>query len=310
MRYHDIPSEGNHDHGRGGTKGGKREYSGTMCQECSQNNCFHLRSPPVKVPTLALSSSVLLFLAAPLLAQTSTSILVPNSSLERPEDRGLRAHTNHLILLRPDLTGTAPSGETPTSIRAVYKMPSTGGAGVIAIVDAFHYPTAENDLGVFSAKFKLPACTKANGCFRQVFASGTQPRTSCGWSQEAALDIEWAHAMAPNAKIVLVEAASNSFSDLFHAIDVATSHVTTGGGKGEVSMSWGGGEFSAESSFDGHFQNLGVVYFAASGDTGGVNIYRGSTLREKFGYTVGRSSEQRAQACDNACLRQLSWNLA
>jgi len=82
-------------------------------------------------------------------------------------------------------------------------MPSTGGAGVIAIVDAFHYPTAENDLGVFSAKFKLPACTKANGCFRQVFASGTQPRTSCGWSQEAALDIEWAHAMAPNAFPVL-----------------------------------------------------------------------------------------------------------
>ncbi len=99
------------------------------------------------------------------------------------------------------LTGTSPSGETPTSIRAVYKMPSTGGAGVIAIVDAFHYPTAENDLGVFSAKFKLPACTKANGCFRQVFASGTQPRTSCGWSQEAALDIEWAHAMAPNARM-------------------------------------------------------------------------------------------------------------
>ena len=99
----------------------------------------------MKVPTLALSSSVLLFLAAPLLAQTSTSILVPNSSLERPEDRGLRAHTNHLILLRPDVTGTSPSGETPSSIRTVYKLPSTGGGGVIAIVDAFHYPTAEND---------------------------------------------------------------------------------------------------------------------------------------------------------------------
>jgi len=215
----------------------------------------------VKVPTLALSSSVLLFLAAPLLAQTSTSILVPNSSLERPEDRGLRAHTNHLILLRPDVTGTSPSGETPSSIRAVYKLPSTGGGGVIAIVDAFHYPTAENDLRVFSSQFKLPACTKANGCFRQVFANGTQPQTNCGWSQEAALDIEWAHAMAPNAKLVLVEAGSNSFSNLFRAIDVATSAVTTGGHKGEVSMSWGGGEFSTESSFDGHFQNTGVVYF-------------------------------------------------
>ena len=79
--------------------------------------------------------------------------------------------------------------------------------------------------------------------------------------------------MAPNAKIVMVEAADNRFSHLFSAIDVATSHVTTGGGKGEVSMSWGGSEFFGEASFDGHFQNSNVVYFAASGDTGGVNVY-------------------------------------
>ncbi len=43
--------------------------------------------------------------------------------------------------------------------------------------------------------------------------------------------------------------------------------------KGEVSLSWGGAEFSSESSYDGHFQNNNVVYFAASGDTGGVNGY-------------------------------------
>src|SRR5205823_12812595 len=90
-----------------------------------------------------------------------------------------------LIPLRPEVTGTSPFGETPSSIRAVYKLPSTGGGGVIAIVDAFHYPTAENDLRVFSSQFKLPACTKANGCFRQVFANGTQPQTNCGRSQSS-----------------------------------------------------------------------------------------------------------------------------
>ncbi len=79
--------------------------------------------------------------------------------------------------------------------------------------------------------------------------------------------------MAPSAKIILVEAGSNSFANLFRAVDVATSQVTTGGGKGEVSMSWGGAEFSIESSYDGHFQNNNVVYFAASGDNGGVNGY-------------------------------------
>jgi len=79
--------------------------------------------------------------------------------------------------------------------------------------------------------------------------------------------------MAPQAKIVLVEAATNSFTNLFTAVDVATSQVTTGRGKGDVSMSWGGSEFSTEASNDSHFQNTGVVYFASSGDTGGANIY-------------------------------------
>jgi hypothetical protein len=74
--------------------------------------------------------------------------------------------------------------------------------------------------------------------------------------------------MAQKAKIVLVEAASSSFTDLFTAVDVATAQVTTGGGEGEVSMSWSGGEFSTESSNDSHFQNTSVVYFASLGRYG------------------------------------------
>ncbi len=206
--------------------------------------------------------------------QSHAAVLIPESTIEHPEDVGHRAHTNHLIKFDgKSRHGGSPSGETPASLRAVYKLPSSGGAGVIAIVDAFDYPTAENDLNVFSSQFGLPACTTANGCFKKVFASGSQPAVNCGWSQEAALDIEWAHAMAPNAKIVLVEAATNSFVDLFAAVDVATSQVLATGGRGEVSMSWGGGEFSTEASSDSHFQHDGVVYFAASGDTGGANIY-------------------------------------
>ncbi len=201
-------------------------------------------------------------------------VLVPDSTLEHPEDIGIRAHTNHVILVRPNLTGIAPAGETPQSIRPVYNLPSAGGTNVIAIVDAFDYPTAENDLNVFSQQFGLPPCTTANGCFQKVFASGKKPRTNCGWAQEAALDIEWAHAMAPNARIILVEAKSNFFSDLFQAVDVASQLVSpNGGGLGEVSMSWGGSEFSSETSFNSHFTTSGVVYFAASGDTGGQTIY-------------------------------------
>jgi subtilase family serine protease len=208
---------------------------------------------------------------------SQSAILVPASSIELPGDVGHRAHTNHLIKFDRHAShggGGSPSGETPASLRSVYNLPSAGGSGVIAIVDAFDYPTAENDLNVFSTQFGLPACTTANGCFKKVFASGSQPAANCGWSQEAALDIEWAHAMAPNAKIVLVEAATNAFADLFAAVDVATSQVLASQtGKGEVSMSWGGSEFSGETANDSHFQSSAVVYFAASGDTGGVNIY-------------------------------------
>ncbi len=81
--------------------------------------------------------------------------------------------------------------------------------------------------------------------------------------------------MAPNAKIVLVEAATNSFTDLFAAVDVASNYIAANGGKGEVSMSWGGSEFSGEVSNDSHFSTSGIVYFASSGDTGGVTIYPG-----------------------------------
>jgi subtilase family serine protease len=224
--------------------------------------------------------------AIPLQAQKpekpGDTVLTPDSSIELPEHVGHQAHTNHVILVRaqkgsPAISG--PSGETPTSLRAVYNLTSSGGGGVIAIVDAYDYPTAESDLNAFSQQFGLPACTTANGCLRVVYATGKKPKADCGWAQEAALDIEWAHAMSPYAKIILVEANSSSFSDLLTAVDVATSLVkSTGGAVGEVSMSWGGSEFSSETSNDSHFHSTtGVVYFAASGDTGGKTIYPGTS---------------------------------
>ena len=101
-------------------------------------------------------------------------------------------------------------------------------------MDAFDYPTVGNDSNVFSAQFRLPACTTANDCFKKFFASCLKLRTNCGWAQEAALDIEWAQAMAPKTKIVLVEAATDSFANLFVAVDVATSEDVANGGQGEV----------------------------------------------------------------------------
>ena len=204
-------------------------------------------------------------------------ILIPDSSVERPSDRGLRAHTNHLIKTVQPQGGLGPGGGmTPAQIRSFYGMPSTGGANTIVIVDAFDYPTALNDFNVFSTQFGLPKETSTNvlastnTVFQVVYANGSKPRANCGWAQEAALDIEWAHAMAPSAKIVLVEAATNSFANLFTAVDVASGIP----GAREVSMSWGGSEFSGEAANDSHFPSgNGIVYFASSGDTGGTTIY-------------------------------------
>ena len=205
------------------------------------------------------------------------SIHVPDSTIEDPSDRGLRAHTNHLIRIGEPEGGLGPGGGmTPAQLRSFYALGSTGGSGLVVIVDAFHYPTALNDFNVFSAQFGLPQETSTdelaptNQVFQVAYASGSKPRNNCGWAQEAALDIEWAHAMAPGAKIVLVEAATNSFANLFAAVDVASTLV----GAKQVSMSWGGSEFSSEASNDFHFlQTSGVVYFASSGDTGGRTIY-------------------------------------
>jgi subtilase family serine protease len=201
-------------------------------------------------------------------------ILIPDTSIERPEHVGLQAHTNHFLRFDPEATGAAPAGETPASLKAVavYNLPAFGGQGVIALVGAYDYPTAENDLEVFSTTMGLGHCNSQN-CFQKVYASGKKPKTNCGWAQEAALDIEWSHAMAPYAKIVLVEAASSSFTDLFSAVDVASRLVTGSGKPGQVSMSWGGSEFSSETGYDSHFKTSGVVFFAASGDSGGQTIY-------------------------------------
>ena len=241
---------------------------------------------------------IALFGATRLIAQRGSGnsvVLVPDSTVQHPVDVGVRAHTNHLIFYNPHFKSTSPSGETPQSIDPVYALTftGTGGSGVIAIVDAYDYPTAENDLNVFSSQFSLPPCTTANGCLTKVYASATKPRTNCGWSQEAALDIEWAHAMAPNAKIILVEAKTNSFTNLFAAVDVATKAVQSGGGDGEVSMSWGGSEFSSEAGYDYHFQPTSgnIVYFAASGDTGGATIYPSASpyVVGAGGTTINRS---------------------
>ncbi len=206
------------------------------------------------------------------------TVVVPDSSRERAQDVGRKAHTNHLILQQSKGQNTRPAGLRPDAIRAAYGLPAyditakgSAGSQVIAIVDAYDYPTAMNDFNAFCQACGLLQETGTGDVLQVIYATGKQPKYNSGWSQEAALDIEWAHAMAPTATIVLVEAASNSFADLLAAVDVASAIP----GVREVSMSWGGSEFGTETIYDSHFTAANVTYFGASGDSGGKVIWPG-----------------------------------
>src|SRR5579863_758978 len=109
-----------------------------------------------------------------------------------------------------------PRGLAPSDIKAAYGLPTAGGSGTIAIVSAYHHPDIATDLAVFSAKFGLSACAAKDTCLTiHAMKSGT--RDDSGWDMETALDAEWAHAIAPGAKIAIVEAASDGGTDLIKA---------------------------------------------------------------------------------------------
>jgi subtilase family serine protease len=159
----------------------------------------------------------------------------------------------------PDATPLAVSGNTPVNIKAAYNLPASGGQGTIAIIDAYDNPNVASDLAVFSNQFGLPAANL------EVHKMSSFVRGNVNWGVEIALDVQWAHAIAPNAKILLVEAQSNSLSNLLSAVNYARNRADVVA----VSMSWGASEFSTETSYDSYFTSpYGAVFYASSGDNG------------------------------------------
>ena len=184
-------------------------------------------------------------------------------------------YANHPIRVRPNAS-TSPTGLSPATIKGAYNFTTdlTAGAGqTIAIVDAYDDPTAEADLKVFSTQYGLPACTTANHCFKKVNQTGgtRYPRADGGWALEISLDIQWAHAIAPGATLLLVEASTPSFTNLLAAEDYAAAHAQY------VSNSWGASEFSGETSYDSHFSRSGVSFFVSAGDNGTPAEYPSSS---------------------------------
>jgi len=214
---------------------------------------------------LAILAAGLLF-AAPLAAQRLfTTLPHPSEGDENPISF-MRPHYSFHSAKASGQPAPPTTAFGPGQVRHAYgfdQITNQGRGQTIGLVDAYDDPSIEADLGVFNAQFGLPACTSSNGCFRKVYVGGKKPVANANWAVEIALDVEWAHAMAPQANIVLVEARSNSLSDL-----IAASKAAVSNGASVVSMSWTTGEFSSEKNTDNSFLASGVTFLAASGDSG------------------------------------------
>ena len=171
-----------------------------------------------------------------------------------------------------------PSGFSPQQISQAYgfnqiafnngAIKGDGSGQTIAIVDVADQPNIASDLQTFDSMYGLPpppnfVAVNENG-------GGSLPAPDQNWGLEISLDVEWAHAMAPGANILLVEANSSSYQDLMTAVNYARNQP----GVSVVSMSWGSSEWSGESYYDSDFTtpagHEGVTFVASSGDNGSV----------------------------------------
>ncbi len=193
------------------------------------------------------------------------------------------------------VTLSSPSGTvayTPAQIRTAYGINALaldGTGQIIAIVDAYDDPEIDQALDAFDTQFGLtstgptlyaqygPATsflTVLNQYGQATSFPSTDPNGpgTNNWEVEESLDVEWAHAIAPGAQIVLVEANSQSLSDLMAAAATAASQPDVS----VVSMSWGFAEGQAvfasdEATYDSVFTTPGVTFVASTGDYGAAD---------------------------------------
>ena len=197
---------------------------------------------------------------------------------------------NKVSAQTPGVTPMLP-GFTAPQLRSAYSLSGSGdGSRVIALVDAYYYPTALNDLNSYRSHYgsnstPLRSCdltannqptfpTSGQGCFAQINQNGVSanfPASNVGWNQEEALDLDMATGLCPDCSIVLVAANSASFPDLNVAVGAASQLR----GIVAISNSYGSAVDISESSMFGasvdnylKASNRGIAVTASSGDNG------------------------------------------
>jgi subtilase family serine protease len=163
----------------------------------------------------------------------------------------------------------SPAALSPGQLRSAYGLSKAAQApnkGTVAVVDAYNDWHATADLAKYRSYYGLPACQESTKCLRVVNQKGTTawyPKGNSGWAEEESLDLDMVSAICSKCKIILVESNSTSPGSLSAAEDTAFRL-----GAKFISNSWGGPEFSGETSYDSHFEHKGVAITVSSGDDG------------------------------------------
>jgi subtilase family serine protease len=159
----------------------------------------------------------------------------------------------------------------PSQIRTVYSvptiLPSPGiRRPIVTIISAFNNPYLINDVRTFGRVFGLPTCNITVHNFSRRFVTG--------WAIETTLNVQWVYAINPYAQIRVIQAASNSWNDIFNAINFANNRnnfnprIDTD----IITMSIGVPDNEGLSSLNNRFNNPNTIYLAASGNSNNVSF--------------------------------------
>ena len=224
-----------------------------------------MRRRPLVLALLATATAAVVPSMAPSAsAATSARAAHSNKAVCAQVSTGYAHCDAHIITkgdgATPNATTSYQSGYAPADLVKAYNIPRNGSTNTIAIVDAYASPTAAADLAKYRSQFGLGTAN-----LRQVNQSGgtTLPAGNNGWGQEEALDLDMASAACPSCSILYVGSNSSSFADLSAAVKTAAAN-----GAKVISNSYGGSEYSGESTAQAAYNQPGVAVTVSSGDSG------------------------------------------
>jgi hypothetical protein len=207
-----------------------------------------------------------------------------------------------------------------SDLQAAYGVAQTararGRGVVVAVVDAYGYPSAASDLAAYRRSMGLAACAQSSGCLKIVNQSGHAsplPKPNADpnddWRAEEAVDLQMVSALCPNCKILLVQANSDKDTDLGAGVNAAAAL-----GAAAISNSYGSDESNAA---DAAYAHAGRAVTASAGDGAasqpcsyaGVVCVGGTTLTVASGRWTERAWRSGGRACSGYVARP-SWQRA